>query len=152
MSRKHAFQSSVEIRFNDIDAAGHVNNAVIFTYFEEGRKAMFYDAFKESAPGGFNFMVAHLECDFILPVLLADRLQVNIWVTAIGTNSFGLAYSLMDAADEKRIFATGSSVQVCYDYHRRQSIPVPENLRKALSAYFRPTQSSTPISDEASSR
>lgn len=136
MNRKHAFQSSVDVRFNDIDAMGHVNNALIFTYFEEGRKALFYNAFKDSAPGGFNFMVAHLECDYILPVRLEDRLLLNMWVTAIGTKSFGLAYALIDAADKNRIFAKGSSIQVCYDYRRRQSIPVPENLRKALADYL----------------
>lgn len=136
MNPTHTFTSRIEIRFNDIDVAGHVNNALIFTYFEEGRKALFYDAFKDSVPGGFNFMVAHLECDYLLPVRLEDRPLVKLWVTAIGTKSFGLAYTLVDEADERRIFAKGASVQVCYAYDRRQSIPVPENLRKALSVYL----------------
>lgn len=138
MSRKQPFQSTISVRFNDIDAMGHVNNAVIFTYFEEGRKALFYDAFSESVPGGFNFMVAHLECDYILPVRLEDRLLLTMWVTAIGTKSFGLAYALMDAGDVNRIFAKGSSVQVCYDYRQRQSVPVPQTLKKALLAYHLP--------------
>jgi acyl-CoA thioester hydrolase len=138
LSPKQPFQSRISIRFNDIDAMGHVNNAVIFTYFEEGRKALFYDAFRESAPGGFNFMVAHLECDYILPVRLEDRLLLNLWVTAIGTKSFGLAYALMDEADANRIFAKGSSVQVCYDYRQRQSVPVPQTLKKAFLAYHLP--------------
>jgi acyl-CoA thioester hydrolase len=138
LSHKQPFQSRISIRFNDIDAMGHVNNAVIFTYFEEGRKALFYDAFRESAPGGFNFMLAHLECDYILPVRLEDRLLLNLWVTAIGTKSFGLAYALMDEADVKRVFAKGSSVQVCYDYRQRLSVPVPQTLKKALLAYHLP--------------
>ena len=138
MSRKQPFQSTISVRFNDIDAMGHVNNAVIFTYFEEGRKALFYDAFSESVPGGFNFMVAHLECDYILPVRLEDRLLLTMWVTAIGTKSFGLAYALMDAGDVNRIFAKGSSAQVCYDYRQRQSVPVPQTLKKALLAYHLP--------------
>ena len=138
MSRQQPFQSRISIRFNDIDAMGHVNNAVIFTYFEEGRKALFYDAFRQSAPGGFNFMVAHLECDYILPVRLEDHLLLDLWVTAIGTKSFGLAYALMDEVDVNRIFAKGSSVQVCYDYRQRQSVPVPQTLRKALLAYHLP--------------
>ncbi|WP_372677480.1 acyl-CoA thioesterase [Desulfosarcina sp.] len=138
MSRKQPFQSRISSRFNDIDAMGHVNNAVIFTYFEEGRKALFYDAFRESVPGGFNFMVAHLECDYILPVRLEDRLLLNLWVTTVGTKSFGLAYALMDEADVNRIFAKGSSVQVCYDYRQRRSVPVPPTLKKALLAYHLP--------------
>ena len=117
---------------------GHVNNALIFTYFEEGRKALFYDAFKESVPGGFNFMVAHLECDYLLPVRLEDRLLLNLWVTTVGTKSFGLAYALIDEADVTRIFARGSSVQVCYDYRQRRSIPVPPTLKEALMAYHLP--------------
>jgi acyl-CoA thioester hydrolase len=139
LSRKHPFQSRIGIRFKDIDAMGHVNNAVIFTYFEEGRKALFYDAFKKSVPGGFNFMVAHLECDYILPIRLEDRLLLNIWVTAIGTKSFGLAYALLDAANVNRTFAKGSSVQVCYDYRQSQSVPVPQTLKKALLAYHLPS-------------
>jgi len=138
LQSREPFQSRIKIRFNDIDAMGHVNNAVIFTYFEEGRKALFYDAFRESVPGGFNFMVAHLECDYILPVRLEDRLLLNLWVTAVGTKSFGLAYALMDEADVSRIFAKGSSVQVCYDYRQRRSVPVPQTLKKALLAYHLP--------------
>jgi acyl-CoA thioester hydrolase len=132
------FTAPVAIRFNDIDAMGHVNNAVIFSYFEEGRKTLFYDALKDRVPGGFNFMMAHLECDYLLPIRLDDRLLVNIRTTAIGTKSFGFAYRLMDAADEDRVFATGSSVQVCYDWARRRSVPVPDNLREALGAYLAP--------------
>lgn len=118
---------------------GHVNNAIIFTYFEEGRKVLFYEALKSSVPGGFNFMIAHLACDYIRPIRLEDRLMLEMWVTAIGTKSFSLAYALLDRSDENRIFAKGSSVQVCYDYRQRQSIPVPQSLKKALSAYHLPT-------------
>ncbi len=117
---------------------GHVNNAVIFTYFEEGRKALFMDAFKESAPGGFNFILAHIECDYVLPVHLEDRLVLEMWVTAIGTKSFKLAYALVDETDANRAFARGSSIQVCYDYHRKRSIPVPHALKQALTTYHLP--------------
>jgi acyl-CoA thioester hydrolase len=132
------FTAPVEIRFNDIDAMGHVNNAVIFSYFEEGRKALFYDTLKDRVPGGFNFIMAHLECDYLLPIRLDDRLLVNIQTTTIGTKSFGFAYRLSDAADAARIFATGSSVQVCYDWARRRSVPVPDNLRAVLGEYLAP--------------
>jgi acyl-CoA thioester hydrolase len=135
MVRRQPFRTNVEVRFNDIDAMGHVNNAVILTYFEEGRKALFYEAFKDSVPGGFNFILAHLECDYLLPVRLDDPLTVHMWVPRIGTKSFGLAYRLADADDDNRIFANGSSIQVCYDYRRRRSIPVSDALRNALAAY-----------------
>ena len=133
------FRTAVAVRFNDIDAMGHVNNALIFTYFEEGRKALFYESLADVTPDGFNFIIAHLECDYIRPVFLGDRLSLDMWVTGIGNKSFTLAYSLVDENDANRIFAKGSSVQVCYDYNRRQSIPVSKSLKKALLAHHLPT-------------
>lgn len=139
MNQAKVFQADIHVRFKDIDAMGHVNNAVVFTYFEEGRKALFLDALKESAPGGFNFIMAHIECDYLLPVHLEDHPILTMWVTAIGTKSFKLAYALIDAFDANRVFARGSSIQVCYDYRRQRSIPVPQPLKSALSTYFSPS-------------
>ncbi len=136
MNANHVFESAVEIRFNDIDVMGHVNHALILTYFEEGRKALFMNRIIDSAPDAFNFIIAHIDCDYLLPVRLEDRLRVRLWVTGIGRKSFVLAYALVDINDDNRIFAKGSSVQVCFDYQRRQSIPVPTALRQALAGYL----------------
>lgn len=140
MKQRQTFQTPIEIRFNDIDAAGHVNNALIITYFEEGRKVLFYTHLRDCVPGGFNFMVAHLECDFVRPIRLQDPLLLKMWVSAIGTKSFELTYRLVDETEPDRVFAKGSSVQVCYDYGAGRSIQVPGNLRQALAAYSGPGQ------------
>jgi acyl-CoA thioester hydrolase len=139
MADTATFTTEIKVRFRDIDAMGHVNNAVIFTYFEEGRKAMFYDHLKNIVPGGFNFIMAHIQCDYLLPVHLEDRLLLSICVTTIGKKSFELAYTLTDASEENRIFAKGSSIQVWYDYRQRRSVPVPQTFRKALLAYHLPS-------------
>jgi acyl-CoA thioester hydrolase len=139
LNRNPDFQTAINVRFNDIDAMGHVNNAVMFTYFEEGRKALFLERLKGVKGGGFNFILAHIQCDYLLPVRLEDRPVLKMTVSAIGGKSFGLSYVLVDSEDDRRIFAKGSSVQVCYDYHQGQSIPVPEDLRKRLAAYLEPS-------------
>jgi acyl-CoA thioester hydrolase len=135
LNPKQPFRTPIAVRFNDIDVMGHVNNALIFTYFEEGRKALFYETLAETTPDSFNFIIAHLECDYIRPVFLGDRLSLDMWVTGIGNKSFTLAYALVDENDAKRVFAKGASVQVCYDYDHRQSILVPKTLKTALMAY-----------------
>lgn len=137
MKNPHDFTCNVTVRFKDIDAMGHVNNAVILTYFEEGRKALLHDELKPIAPNGFEFILARIECDYLLPVRLDDRLRLAMAVIAFGTKSFTLAYTLMDRKDETRIFARGTSIQVCYDYGQRQSIPVSDALKSALAPYTR---------------
>ena len=53
----------VKIRWRDMDAYGHVNNAVYLTYLEECR-----DAWVRSVLGGsthvWNFVLAHVEIDY----------------------------------------------------------------------------------------
>jgi acyl-CoA thioester hydrolase len=130
------FTTPVSVRFKDIDALGHVNNAVIITYFEEGRKAFFLDHFDDGDPNAFNFILARMECDFLEPVRLAHTPLVKLWVSAIGQTSFGFVYKLVDSQNTSTIFARGRSVQVCYDYTHRAKTAVPAMMRQILSPYL----------------
>jgi len=49
------FKTQIGVRFRDLDANGHVNHVVVFTYFEEGRKSFFLDL-PASGPFVFPFI------------------------------------------------------------------------------------------------
>jgi acyl-CoA thioesterase FadM len=44
---------------------------------------------------------------------------------------------LIDSTDSSIIFATGESVQVCFDYQKNASMPVSDELRAHLSGYLK---------------
>ena len=113
---------------------GHVNNAVFFTYFEEGRIALF-QIFSDSGFSAFPFILAHTSCDFIRPATLNTQLLLEMWVKEIGIKSFGLSYKLVDLSDESIIYAKGESVQVCFDYGENKSIAVSSALKDKLTKY-----------------
>jgi acyl-CoA thioester hydrolase len=136
MADYEVFSTDIEIRFRDVDVMGHVNNAVYFTYFEYGRVKFFYSAFQKEKFPGFAFILAHVSCDFIQPVTLDDRLTLQMWVKEIGGKSFKFHYQLVSADDPAVIFATGESVQVCFDYEKNVSVTVSTSLRKQLAAYL----------------
>jgi acyl-CoA thioester hydrolase len=133
---KNVFKIQINVRFRDIDGMGHVNNAVYFTYFEEGRKAFFQSISTDSDHSVFPFILAQIACDFLSPVKLDNRLSLEIWVKEIGKKSFGLGYSLMDSTDASIIYAKGESVQVCFDYGENKSIAVPDDLKRKLIEYL----------------
>ncbi|VEN75087.1 Acyl-CoA thioesterase [Candidatus Desulfarcum epimagneticum] len=122
----------IPVRFSDLDAMNHVNNAVFFTYFEEGRKFLFHDLedFQD-----FSFILGSIDCRYIRPVTLESRLQLEIGVDKIGTKSFDLLYRLADASDPSIVFATGRSTQVWYDYEKNLSVEIGEAERKKLEKY-----------------
>lgn len=130
--KKQVFEKQIEVRFRDIDAMGHVNNAVYFTYFEEGRKAFFHQVLNSSDPLDFPFILAHIDCDFIQPVQLGDDVTLQMWIGTIGSKSFTIQYQLTNGST---VYAKGKSVQVCFDYKENRSIPVSPEFSQMLGAY-----------------
>ena len=131
------FSTNIEVRFSDIDALGHVNNAVFFTYFEEGRKHFSKKGFNVSDISDFKFIMAHIRCDFFRPIRFNDHVILQMWVKGIGTKSFSFEYRIVDFSDETRVYAAGESIQVCYDYDKNRSIEVPVKMRERLTRYLK---------------
>ncbi len=131
------FSTNIEVRFRDLDALGHVNNAVFFTYFEEGRKQFSKKVFGVSDISEFKFIMAHIQCDFIRPIQFNNHVILQMWVRDIGTKSFSFKYRLVDFSDQAMVYATGESIQVCYDYEKNRSIEVPQKMREKLTRYLK---------------
>ena len=70
------------------------------------------------------------------PVTIDDRLTLQIRVGKIGGKSFTFDYTVLDRGDAEVIYATGKSVQVCYDYEKEETMPVPGRLNKLLEQYL----------------
>ncbi len=136
MKPSKLFSIDIDVRFRDLDALGHVNNAVFMTYFELGRLQFSKTVFNVSDPSDFSFILAHMSCDYLKPIKMNDRVSLQLWVRDIGTKSFSFGYKLVDLFDDSVVYATAESVQVCYDYTRETSIPVSEEMKEQMSEYL----------------
>lgn len=125
-----------EVRFVDIDALGHVNNALYLTYFEQARVAMltkyFGDPFKNFK--AFPFIIARSEVDYKAPICMGDQVETRIAVGRVGEKSFDLEYEVLG---DGKLAATGKTVQVAYDYKTGGSVPLEEDMRARLMSLKR---------------
>jgi acyl-CoA thioester hydrolase len=115
------------VRFRDLDALGHVNNAVYLTYLEQARIAFLGPQGAEIS----SMILARCEIDFRSQVELGETVEIELSPNRIGTKSFELSYR-MRVGD--RLVAEAKSVLVAYDYERGQSRPIPEAWRKLLAS------------------
>ncbi len=136
MTEAQKISTPISVRFRDIDSLGHVNNAVYFTYFEEGRKVFIQTVFGLERTSDFQFILAHVRCDYLKPVKINAHLHLHVWISHIGRKRFDMHYELGDAEDETLIYARGQSIQVFYDYQRNQSREIPEAVRSRLEPYW----------------
>src|SRR3954452_9835079 len=125
------FVHEERVRFRDLDPMGHVNNAVFLTYLEQARVAFFSEAGAATGLEEMNMIVARVEIDFKAPVRLGQEVEISVRATRFGTKSFDLDYELR--VDGETV-AEAKSVQVAYDYGRREAVALPEDWREKLTA------------------
>lgn len=117
----------IELRFSDLDAYGHVNSALYFTYLETARVKLFDDFFREVTSLGIFTVVARAECDFKMPIMLYDKVIVTLWIAKMGRSSFEIEYRLHD--DNEKIYATARTTMVCFDNVKKMTVPLPEGVK-----------------------
>jgi acyl-CoA thioester hydrolase len=125
------FVHSEQVRFRDLDPMGHVNNAVFLTYIEQARVAFFAEAGAATGLEDMTMIVARVEIDFKAPVRLGQEVEISVRASRFGTKSFDLDYELNVDGE---LVAAAKSVQVAYDYDRREPIPLPADWREKLTA------------------
>jgi acyl-CoA thioester hydrolase len=128
---------AVEVRFVDVDAMGHVNNANYATYFEEARVAYIRrarpEAFSDRDLGAtFPFILLDLYCRYLSPVRAGEALEVGVRLSRLGGKSFDFEY-LVVARGDGRAVAVGRTTQVYFNYAENRTEQVPDALREAFA-------------------
>jgi acyl-CoA thioester hydrolase len=127
------FTVEVVVRFRDLDARGHVNNAVYLTYFEIARLAMWTKLTGSLNLQDREMIVAEITCTYKSPALYNETLAVTILPVAIRRSSFFLRYRIVERISG-RLVATGRGAHVAFDYATNRSTPVWPELRAGLEA------------------
>ncbi|MET9645985.1 acyl-CoA thioesterase [Streptomyces syringium] len=109
---------SCPLRWSDMDAFGHVNNAVFVRYLEEARIDFMFRLApgegSESFQGGS--VVARHEIDYLRPLVHRhEPVTIETWVTKVGAASLTVAYEVKDA---DQVYVRASTVVVPFDFDR----------------------------------
>lgn len=128
------FSTTLEVVWRDLDALGHVNNAVYFSYLEYARMKYLQElglAFRSLQDVGI--ILAEAACTYHSPLSLGERVTIWVRVSEMRNSSFVFEYRM--EGDDGRLVATARTVQVCYDYAAGRPVPIPDHWRAAITAY-----------------
>jgi acyl-CoA thioester hydrolase len=118
-----------QVIFRDVDAFGHVNNAVYLTYFEWARAQMWFDLTGGTLPTDIGFIVARAECDFRQQVAM-EPIDICIRIGEMRTTSFETLYEIRKGGGE--VAATGRVVVVLFDWSTQTKKPISDELRRRM--------------------
>jgi acyl-CoA thioesterase FadM len=78
---------------------------------------------KERAFEEEGFLIARIEVDYRRPILLGDKVRVDLQCERIGTSSFTLAFRIVKEGDGA-VFAEARTVQVMLDFKTQRPRPI----------------------------
>ncbi|MGO8948951.1 MAG: acyl-CoA thioesterase [Ktedonobacterales bacterium] len=141
-----SFWVPVEVRYSDLDAQGHVNNATFFTYFEQGRVAFFAElrarhraAAEASAnsliPGTHSpdlpFVLASATCSYLRPITSLTPVIVGVRSSRITHAAIEMEYAVCNQLDGI-LYAAGTTRTVSIDPASGRPRALPNWARLAL--------------------
>ena len=126
----------LQIRFNDIDMMGHVNNAVIMEFFDLGKSQYFAEAGIPVTPeeGDFTVMVVHIEVDFHSQIRWGDSIAVTSFVSNWGNKSLRVKQQIINTVTGQPC-ATCSTVMSGYSRSSHTSAVIPDEVKERVMRF-----------------
>ncbi len=127
--------TQIQIRFNDIDIAGHVNNSIYFEYLNYSRMVYFKEVMGENIDWQkTGVVIVRMEIDYFEPIFINDEIEVCAHISKIGNKSIEMYQRIQKKDSEGNIkeIAFAKSILVVYDYVAQTSIPIPKKWKEIL--------------------
>jgi acyl-CoA thioester hydrolase len=126
------FSLPMPVRWRDMDAFNHVNNASYVGYVEEARVCWFKSLSADWAGETAAPVMAAVTMNYRRPIEWPEELLVELLAERIGTKSLTLGHRIVSAADPAVVYCDGHTVLVWID-HTGQSVPLPASVLAACS-------------------
>jgi acyl-CoA thioester hydrolase len=145
-SSLYRHNTSVQIRFNDVDILGHVNNAVYQHYYDFARIQYFKKVLGDSINWANQTLVlASIKVDFFSPISIDDDILVETRVEMLGNKSISMKQKLIDAKT-REVKSSNRAVLVGYDAQERITFEVPDEWKNRFVSFEKSIELKYPVS------
>ncbi len=114
------FRFECPLRWSDMDAFGHVNNARMLTLYEEARVALMFTAAREHGVSSLEqgVVIARHEVDYLRPVDYTDAVRIELWIAEVRASRFTVQYELYSTGE-----LASRALSVCVPFDLRAGRP-----------------------------
>ncbi len=130
-------RTKIKVRFSDLDAMGHVNNAKYLSYLEEARISYFHEVvnFPEDSLA-FGAVVANVNISYLAPIELGDEIFIYSRVKNISNKSIEIENIFERIRKGSSLIAAKAVTHlVAFDFSTKTTMPVPEDLKKKIGNF-----------------
>lgn len=125
-------EHDLEVRWRDLDAYDHVNNASYLTFMEEARIRWFNTLPQPWRGPEWEPVVARIESSFRAAITYPARIRVSLIAARVGNTSLAVGHRITDVSDD-RLYADGVTVMVWVDPRTQRPRQLPDFVRQAAT-------------------
>jgi len=123
------FHTTIEPRFTDTDALGHINNTAFPIWFEQARAPIFKIFHPSLDVKTWPLIIARIEVDLKAQAFWGKPVEIRTSIGKLGNASCHVVHHAWQDGIE---VASGVAVLIYYDYQNKQSKPIPDDIRAHL--------------------
>jgi len=125
---------AMTVRWGDLDAFNHVNNATFLVYAQEARLAWLAGVDGPWFDETMMPVVAAAQVNFRRQLAWPGRIAVELATKRLGTSSVTIAHRIVADDDADCVYADGEVVMVWIDPANGRSVPLPPAIRAACQS------------------
>ena len=131
--KKLVHEMRFPVRWGDMDAMGHVNNAVYFRYLETARIEWMASAGCPPQPGGQGPVIVNAFCNFYQQLAFPDEVLLKMYVSDPGRTTFETWATMERVGQPGTVCAAGGATTIWVDFPRQKAIDLPDWMRALVT-------------------
>ena len=126
MVSQYSYFHKINTRWKDLDAFGHINNAIFLSYIENARIDLLniYEINNKSK----SIIIASIKIDYINQINHPTKLIIGQFISRLGQTSFDINADIF-SLDKKKIYAKSKSTCVCFNYITNNKLKVYQKIK-----------------------
>lgn len=125
--------NTLEPRFSETDALGHINNTVLPVWFEDARTPIFELFCPGMDTNNWHLIIAKIDVEFLAELYYGKTVEIRTYMKKIGNSSMIIGH---EAWQEGILTAKGSAVMVHFDHNSKSSKPISADTRAILEQHL----------------
>ncbi len=128
------FVMPYRVRIADINYGGHVSNAAVLSFFQDGRIGYLQQvgSFSEMDIGGCGIILPEANVQYKAEMFLGEELQIGVRIEELRRSSFIMGYRIERQGE---VTAEGTTALVAFDYEKRKTRRLPGEFRQAVNVF-----------------
>lgn len=124
---------TLQPRFSETDALGHINNTVIPVWFESARDPVFRIFNASLDLNSWNLIIAKIEVNYSAQIQYQAQVEIRTSIKKVGNSSFTV-YQQVFQADQ--CVAFGECIMVKFDYVTNKSAAITDEEKAELNKHL----------------